>query len=97
MNLKLPVSSEIPTELVEAIRSFPLQRVVQHCGKELLVSPFDMYATCPECRCQIKLRSSAAGQEIKDLFDAFFDWLNQPGALELAKKRQEVIARDNSE
>jgi hypothetical protein len=88
---------ELPTSLVEAVRSFPLEREVEHCGKKRKVSPFDFYATCPQCGARIKVRSFTAGSEIEDVFDAVFEWLAQPGARKLMQSRQEAIEADKDE
>jgi hypothetical protein len=63
----------------------------------MAVSPCDIYAQCPQCGCRIKLRSFSAIPEIEDVFDAVFEWMNQPGALELAKRRLEIIAADQED
>jgi hypothetical protein len=98
-NMELQARSriDVPASLIDAIRSFPLEREVEHCGNKFTVSPFDIYATCPHCGDQIKLRSFAAAGEIEDVFDAVFEWLLQPEARELAKARQRVIAADEDE
>ena len=44
-------------ELVDAIKSFPVRRTVQHCGTTFAASPFDIYADCPACGARIKVRS----------------------------------------
>jgi hypothetical protein len=88
---------EVPAALVEAIKSFPVQREVSHCGRKLTVSPFDFYATCPHCGTRFKLRSFAASAEIEDVFDAVFEWLTQPAAKELMQLRQEAIQADKDE
>ena len=85
---------DISGDLIEAIRCFPLQRHVTHCGQPFQVSPFDIYATCPKCRARIKVRSFAAVSEIEDIFDAVFEWLTQPDAMRIAQERQRVIAED---
>lgn len=90
-------SVDIPASLIEAIRTFPRQREVEHCGNKLVVSPLDIYATCPHCGGRIKLRSFAAGYEIEDLFDAVLEWMNQPGSQDLVRRRQEVLAADREE
>lgn len=94
MDLKTsPVT--VSDSLLEAIRSFPREREVEHCGSRMAVSPFDFYATCPRCGVRIKLRSYAATAEIEDVFDAVFEWLNHPGAAEVMKRRQAAIAEDS--
>jgi hypothetical protein len=85
---------EIPPELVEAIRGFPLEREVEHCGSRFTVSPFDIYGTCPRCRAQLKLRAFAGNTELEDVFDAVFEWLRQPEASRLMEQRHSDMAAD---
>lgn len=94
MDLKHQASLEISQDLIEAIRSFPLQRDVEHCGIHIALDPFAFYATCPQCGTRFKVRSFSAGGEIEDVFDAVFEWMNQSGAQELARRRQEAIEAD---
>jgi hypothetical protein len=84
-------------ELVEAIEDFPLTREVEHCNAKFFVDAFEIYATCPKCEVEIKLRSYSASYEIEDVFDAVFLWLNRPGALEVVKRRQKRINEIESE
>jgi hypothetical protein len=88
---------DVPSGLIEALRTFPVEREIEHCGKKIVLSPFDFYAQCPRCGKQIKLRSFSAVPEIEDVFDAVFEWLNQPGAQELAERRRKAIAADAEE
>jgi transcription elongation factor Elf1 len=88
---------DVPSKLIDAIRSFPLQREVEHCSSKFVVSPFQFYAVCPHCGVRIKLRSFSAVPEIEDVFDAVFEWMSQPGAGELAKQRQQDIETDRDE
>lgn len=97
MNLKRCPDIEVSDELLQAIRSLPLKREIEHCGQRIAVSPFDIYATCPKCGSQLKARSFSGASEVEDLFDAVFEWMNQPGAAELVRKRQEVIEKDKDE
>lgn len=76
----------IDPELMQAIRSFPIERQMNHCGLEFTVSPFAIYAACPKCGVKMKLRSLTACCEIPDIFEAVFQWLERPGAQELARK-----------
>jgi hypothetical protein len=94
MELKRSHEVEIPSDLIESIESFPLQREATHCGEPFLVSPFDFYADCPRCGARIKVRSFAAAPELEDVFDAVFAWMSQPGAAELVRRRQQVIQQD---
>ncbi len=94
MNLKRCPDVELPEELLDAIRSLPLKREIEHCGQRFAVPPFDFYATCPQCGSQIKVRSFSGCVELEDLFDAVFEWMNQPGAAELVRMRQEAIEKD---
>jgi hypothetical protein len=84
----------ISYKLIEEIKSFPLNREVEHCGGAFYVSPFNIYARCPRCMSSIKVRSFSAETEIEDIFDAVFEWMSQPGALVLAKERQKAIKED---
>jgi hypothetical protein len=95
MDLKHSSHVEITQDLVEAIRQFPTTRVIEHCGTVITVSPFAFYATCGQCGSTIKVRSFLAGNEIEDLFDSFFEWLNQPGAQLVAEQRRAVIEQDS--
>jgi len=76
------VSSQpgISAALIDAIRSFPATRLADHCGAEFSVSPFEIYANCPQCGTRIKLRAFSAQPEVADVFDAVFEWLEQPEA-----------------
>jgi hypothetical protein len=78
-------------DLVEAIRSFPARREVEHCGIRFEASPFDFYATCPQCGSRIKLRSFSATPEIEDIFDAVFEWMNQAGVAEVVAARRTTL------
>jgi len=97
MSLQAFSPVEIPTQLVEAIRHFPTSRDVEHCGRKWSVSPFDFYATCPECSRQIKLRSFSANREIEDVFDAMLEWIAQPGVEEHVRRRQAMLAAERDD
>ena len=84
----------VEEDLLEAIRSFPRIREVHHCGEVFSVSPFELYAVCPQCQQKIKLRCFSALNEVEDVFDAVFAWLLQPDAMALALQRQTVIKND---
>jgi hypothetical protein len=92
MDLKNHPGLEITGELIEAIRSFPVRRQVEHCGAQISVDPFDFYAACPRCGSRIKVRSFSGTGEIEDVFDAVFEWMNQPAAREAAERRQTALA-----
>lgn len=91
MALKQSPIHDIPAELLEAIRSFPTRREVEHCGASIVVEPFDIYADCPRCGARIKVRSFSATGEIEDVFDAVFEWLNQAGAEPIARRRRQAL------
>jgi hypothetical protein len=81
-------------DLLEAVASFPLYREVHHCGTSFRVSPFDIYAICPDCQSRVKVRSFAAVGELEDVFDAVMAWMLQPGAEALVQRRQAEITAD---
>jgi len=94
MELKNQPSLDISEDLLEAIRSFPLTREVEHCGVRTAVAPFDIYVDCPQCGARVKVRSFSAHGEIEDVFDAVFEWMNQPSAQEVARRRQKALEED---
>ena|SRR5438552_2209674 len=94
MELKDRYTIEIPVGLLEAIRSYPLEREVEHCGMRMSVPPFDLYAECPQCGARIKVRSFSGIEEIEDVFDGIFEWMNRPVALEVVKRRLKALAEE---
>ena len=94
MELKNQPNLDISEGLLDAIRSFPVRREVEHCGIRTGVAPFDIYADCPRCGARIKVRSFSAHREIEDVFDAVFAWMNQPMAQEVARRRQRALEED---
>ena len=91
-----PTPVTIPGDLVEAIRSFPAERIVEHCGTTWSVSPFDIYADCPHCSARIKVRSFSGCVEIEDVFDAVFEWMNQAGVEEMICQRRATLKADDA-
>lgn len=94
MELKNSPDMEISENLLDAIRSFPVRREIEHCGARILVEPFEFYAECPRCAARIKVRSFSASNELEDVFDAVFEWMNQPNAQEIAARRRTAIEND---
>jgi hypothetical protein len=92
MALNVHSALGISEELLEAIRAFPLEKKVEHCGVEFTASPLEVYAECPRCGTKLKLRSFSAVPEIEDIIDAVLEWTNQPGAQESARRRQVALA-----
>jgi hypothetical protein len=88
MELKQHPGFDVSEGLLEAIRTFPVRREVEHCETRIIVPPFDFYADCPRCGTRIKVRSFSGVGEIEDVFDAVFEWMNQPKAQEEALRRQ---------
>jgi hypothetical protein len=86
---------DITEDLLEAIRTFPVRREVEHCGDRIEVEPFDFYAECPQCGMRIKVRSFSAHSEIEDVLDAVFEWLNRPKADEVARRRRDAISAED--
>ena len=95
MELKKRSRPELSPGLLEAIRGFPPTRGVQHCGGNWEISSFDFYAHCPQCGKQIKVRSFSSVSELEDVFDAVFEWMNQPGADSVACQRRRQIENDD--
>ena len=87
---KIPV--EIDSALLEAIRTFPRFRSVVHCGETINTSPFAIYADCPKCGQRIKVRSFGGGDEVEDVFDAVFAWMNDPQVQKYVDQRRKDIA-----
>src|SRR5690349_19193083 len=94
MELKQRYGFEVSEELLEAIRTFPVRREVEHCGSRITAAPFDFYVDCPRCGARIKVRSFSAGGEIEDVFDAVFEWMNRPMAEDEARRRQMALKDD---
>jgi hypothetical protein len=94
MNVKHPPSLEIGSELIDAIRNFPVRREVEHCGSSIAADPFEFYVECTHCGARIKVRSFAATPELEDVFDAVFEWMNQEAARGVAERRQLAIASE---
>jgi len=88
VELKSLPTVAVSTDLLDAIRSFPVQREVEHCGGRWTVSPFDLYTSCPDCGTRLKVRTFSALPELEDLFDAVFEWLSRPEARDVACRRQ---------
>ncbi len=82
---------EVTADLIEAIRAYPLEREVEHCGTRFAASAFETYADCPRCGSRIKIRSFSGVREIEDVFDAVFEWMNQPAAEALAARRRALL------
>lgn len=97
MTLKNPSTIEIPNGLSEAIRAFPVEREIEHCGVRFTVEPFDIYADCPKCHSRIKVRSFSVHEEIEDVFDAVLEWMLNPEAEKVARRRQEILAEEADE
>jgi hypothetical protein len=94
MDLKSQAILGITHDLVEAIRTFPAEREVEHCGDRFKASPFEFYAECPRCGARIKLRSFSGGAELEDLFDAVFEWMSRPTAAAAAERRRAILGND---
>jgi hypothetical protein len=95
MALKSRDDVEISEDLLDAIRSFPVEREVEHCGSRIKISPFEFYADCPQCGSRQKLRSFSAVPEIEDVFDAIFEWLDNPEARRIADQRREALRTES--
>jgi len=81
MPTKTEFHGDIWHELIEAIRLFAVERETEHCQQKFKVSPFDISATWPHCGTRFKLRSFSTNVELEDIFDAVFEWMNDPAAI----------------
>jgi hypothetical protein len=94
MNVKNPPRLEIGSDLIDAIRAFPVRREIEHCGASITADPFDFYVDCPHCGVRVKVRSFSAIPELEDVFDAVFEWMNQEEARDVADRRQTALAAE---
>lgn len=97
MALKHHSDVGISEDLLDAIRSFPVERRIEHCGVSIRISPFDFYADCPQCGARIKVRSMSGVTEIEDIFDAVFEWLHDPQASRVAEQRRQILEAEHDE
>ncbi len=88
--------SYVSHDLIDKIKEFPVSTVVVHCDEKFDVSPLDFYAECPECKVRIKLRSFSGDSELEDAFDAFAEWVMQPGGLAVIERRYKEIKADSN-
>lgn len=88
-------SAKLTHVLIDAIRAFPSERNVEHCGARWSVSPLDFYAICPACGARLKLRSSPHARNSRTYFGAVLEWMNQPGVEAIIRKRREEIRADD--
>ena len=95
MNVKNPPRLEIGSDLIEAIRAFPVRREIEHCGSPITADPFDFYVECPHCGSRVKVRSFSAIPELEDVFDAVFEWMNHEEARDVAERRQTALAAED--
>ena len=77
----------VPVGLTDALRELPAAREVEHCGHRFVVNPLSIYATCPHCNAEIKVRSFAAVEELEDVIDAVLTWMNHPTAAHAVEQR----------
>jgi hypothetical protein len=63
----------------------------------MTVLPFDLYAECPPCGTRIKMRTLSGADQIEDVFDAVFEWMNRPNAREAVERRLEVLAEESDD
>jgi hypothetical protein len=95
MDLKGNTVPEVSLDLLESIRRYPVEREVSHCGVQWTVPALEFYSICPKCKQPVKLRSYAATAELEDVFDAVFEWMNQPQAEAIANRRRQTLAAED--
>jgi hypothetical protein len=87
----MPEPSTLPRSEVER-----LDRIYREGGLRAMATPHvHYYVDCPRCGSRIKVRSFSAGGEIEDVFDAVFEWMNQPTAQEVARRRQMALKEED--
>ena len=84
----------ISGSLLEAIKSFPLEREIEHCGQKFSASSLDIYGICPQCGKEVKLRSFSSVPELEDVFDAFIAWTLKSGVIEVIVRRQKALKEE---
>jgi len=84
----------ISGSLLEAIKSFPLQREIEHCGQKFSTLSLDIYGICPKCGKEVKLRSFSAVPELEDVFDAFIAWTLKSGVMDVMARRQKALKEE---
>jgi hypothetical protein len=84
----------IPPGLADALREFPTVRNVEHCGKRFTANPLAIYAYCPQCQAEIKVRAFSAVDELEDVIDAVLQWMNNPAAAHAAEQRAAELRED---
>ncbi|HXD87936.1 MAG TPA: hypothetical protein VN641_15725 [Urbifossiella sp.] len=94
MSTTATIDPLVSHELLDAIASFPLHREVTHCGELFQASPLAIYAECPVCKKQVKIRSFSSNPDIEDVFDAVLGWMHQLGADEYIQQRRKEIEAD---
>ena len=87
-------SAQLSPELLELIRTLPAVRHFEHCDRVFSASPFDIYAACPQCGKEIKIRSFSDTLEVEDIFDAVFKWIEANGTDDIVMRRREEIRKD---
>jgi hypothetical protein len=92
--VKNPPDLEIGSDLIDAIRAFPVRREIAHCGASITTYPFHFYVEYPHCSSRVKVRSLSAVPELEDVFDAVFEWMNRAEARSVAERRQAALAAE---
>ena len=85
------------SDLIEQIKRLPAKRLIEHCGSAFEVSRFDIYARCPACDAEVKVRAFSGVTEIEDVFDAVLEWMLDPSNREVADKRMLEIKNDSAD
>ena len=95
MEISTASTSEISSDLLDAVRTFPAVREVEHCGQRFTVSSLALYAICPACGTQLKVRAFSAHSDVADLFDCFLEWMNHTDNSKIATERMIELADDD--
>lgn len=68
--------------------------MIEHCGEAHTISSLDIYAGCPRCGEEIKVRSFSGIPELEDVFDAVLEWMLNPKAGATGRDRMKLIERE---
>ena len=94
---QLGISRDDYLEIIRQIHELPRTRDItcKKCEEPFAYLTLDIYAVCPKCSQQTKVRSFGAYMEPQDIIAAVLAWLGDgPSFDELVTRRNEFFDRD---